>query len=391
MAQRIKNRIDIKFCCPFHLLFITILFLPLFTFASDNYKKHIVYTNDTAYSLSPWDLKKGERLFNGLTYNYNAPFACSDCHYTNYIDTLNWNPSAIDIAKLYKEKNANDLILSLKEPAGKILPEVHKNIQLTDEEIILIKGYMNELSHRESFGKKPVVDNLLLFIIVNIIGLLITIDLLFTKKIPYRAIHLIIILGCALYIMKVVVTEAIAIGRQHEYAPLQPVKFSHKVHADDYKIDCKYCHSLAETSKTAGIMTANACLNCHSMILEGTNSGKFEIQKILDANLNNIPIEWIRVHNLPDHVFFSHAQHVGAGKLDCQECHGPVEEMDIIRQENDLSMKWCLDCHRTRKVDFVNNAYYTIYEEYHEKLKNGEIDSVLVKDIGGENCMKCHY
>jgi hypothetical protein len=132
-------------------------------------------------------------------------------------------------------------------------------------------------------------------------------------------------------------------------------------------------------------------MNCHVLIVEGTKSGKFEISKIAAAQESMTPIEWIKVHNLPDHVFFSHAQHVGAGKLDCAECHGLVEEMDIVRQDNTLSMGWCLDCHRTQKVDFENNAYYTVFEEYHRKIVEGEIDSVLVEDIGGSNCMKCHY
>jgi hypothetical protein len=391
MMLKTKDRIDIKFWRKIsYFIFILIFLLPSVK-ASESHTKNIVYTNDTAYSLSAWDIKRGERLFDGLTYNYNAPFACSDCHYTRYIDTLNWNPSGLDIAHLYKDKNASDLISVLREPTGKILPEVHKNIGLSDEEIVLIKGYMNKLSKEKVLPRRPVIDKLLLFIFINIIGLFFTIDLLFLKKIPYRAIHLVVILGCMFYITRVIVKESINLGRQQNYAPLQPIKFSHKVHAGTYKIDCKYCHNLAETSKTAGIITVAGCLNCHSMILEGTNSGKFEIQKIIDANMNNEPVKWIKIHNLPDYVFFSHAQHVGAGKLDCSECHGVVEEMDVLRQENDLSMGWCLDCHRTRKVDFEDNAYYDLFLEYHEKIKNGEMDSVLVKDIGGENCMKCHY
>jgi hypothetical protein len=227
--------------------------------------------------------------------------------------------------------------------------------------------------------------------LINLIGLAATIDLLFAKKIPYRAIHLILILGAAVYISKEMIVEGIHIGRQQNYAPLQPIKFSHKIHAGDNNIDCQYCHNLAERSKSAGIPSANVCMNCHVLIVEGTLSGKFEINKITEAQANMDPIEWIRVHNLPDHVFFSHAQHVGAGKLDCAECHGKVEEMDVVYQVNDLSMGWCLDCHRTRKVDFKNNEYYTLFEELHKDIERGIIDSVLMEDIGGTNCMKCHY
>ncbi len=104
------------------------------------------------------------------------------------------------------------------------------------------------------------------------------------------------------------------------------------------------------------------------------------------------PVEWVRVHRLPDYVFFSHAQHVGAGKLDCTECHGVVEEMDVLQQFSDLSMGWCIDCHRTRKVDFLDNDYYPeTFREYHEKIASGLIDSVTVEQIGGTDCMKCHY
>jgi hypothetical protein len=137
--------------------------------------------------------------------------------------------------------------------------------------------------------------------------------------------------------------------------------------------------------------SANVCINCHIIVREGTNSGKFEIDKIHHAFDNNIPIEWVRVHNLPDHVFFSHAQHVGAGKLDCKECHGPVEEMNVLTQHSDLSMGWCLDCHKTKKVQFVENGYYKTYKEFHEQIKSGKMDSVTVEQIGGTDCMKCHY
>ncbi|NJK86483.1 MAG: hypothetical protein HC906_11465 [Bacteroidales bacterium] len=102
-------------------------------------------------------------------------------------------------------------------------------------------------------------------------------------------------------------------------------------------------------------------------------------------------MEWIKVHNLPDHVFFSHAQHVGAGKIECAECHGPVENMDVVYQYQDLSMGWCLDCHRTHRVEFMENAYYETYKLYHEKIKSGVIDSVLVSEIGGTDCQRCHY
>jgi len=103
------------------------------------------------------------------------------------------------------------------------------------------------------------------------------------------------------------------------------------------------------------------------------------------------PIEWTRIHNLPDHVYFSHAQHVTVGKLECQQCHGPVEEMDLVEQHAPLSMGWCINCHRETEVQFKDNEYYDSYMKYHEELASGERDKVTVEDIGGLECQKCHY
>ena len=132
-------------------------------------------------------------------------------------------------------------------------------------------------------------------------------------------------------------------------------------------------------------------MNCHLIVRKGTRSGTFEINKVIASYETQKPIEWIKVHNLPDHVFFSHAQHVTVGKVDCAECHGDVKKMDVIKQVSDLSMGWCIDCHRTKKLDVRNNQFYSQYRALAEKLKNGEIDSVTVTMVGGRECMKCHY
>lgn len=359
--------------------------------SSEQEKDIIVYSSDTVYQMSSFDLKKAERLFYGLIPINKGTRACADCHYLNYIDTLDWNPSGFDIAETYAGKRIEDLIKVVNTPSGKKMAEVHSGYNITRQQAVLLQAYLEILHKEEVPERKPLVNNLFLFILINILALAFTIDLLFTHKIPYKAVHLLVILGAAIFILRTVIIEGINIGRQQNYAPEQPIKFSHLVHAGQNQIDCQYCHNLAEHSKSAGIPSSGVCMNCHVVVTEGTKSGKFEISKISNAIGNNEPVEWVRVHNLPDHVFFSHAQHVGAGKLDCAECHGPVEEMDVIYQHSDLSMGWCLDCHRTRSVDFADNEYYAIYEEYHEQLEMGELDSVLVKDIGGTNCMKCHY
>jgi hypothetical protein len=141
----------------------------------------------------------------------------------------------------------------------------------------------------------------------------------------------------------------------------------------------------------AGIPPASVCMNCHNQVREGSRTGKEEIAKIYEAIEKKEPIQWVKVHNLPDFVYFNHEQHVKVGKLDCTECHGNVEEMDQGAQVEDLSMGWCLDCHRSHKVQFVDNKFYDSYKNYHEKLKKGELGQVTVKMIGGEDCAKCHY
>ncbi len=194
------------------------------------------------------------------------------------------------------------------------------------------------------------------------------------------------------------------LGRSKGYAPTQPIKYSHKLHAGDLKIDCQYCHFSASVSKSASIPSANICMNCHNGVSEGPTGDTNEIQKIYDATGWNPEtrkydrestgaIEWVKIHNLPDHVFFSHAQHVTAGKVECQTCHGPIEEMEVVKQHSNLSMGWCLDCHKKTKVQFTDNAYYEeTFKKFHkEAVINGNADFVTVDKIGGLECQKCHY
>lgn len=193
------------------------------------------------------------------------------------------------------------------------------------------------------------------------------------------------------------------LGRQQGYAPTQPIKFSHQLHAGTHQIDCQYCHVGAAKGKSAVIPSANVCMNCHKAVKEGPKYGTEEIAKIYKAvgwdvdkqqyieGHEEKPIEWIRIHNLPDHVYFNHSQHVVAGGLECQECHGAVEDMEVLEQHSSLGMGWCINCHRETEVNFEGNDYYKDYAKYHDQLKNGEINKVTVEDIGGLECQKCHY
>ncbi len=194
-----------------------------------------------------------------------------------------------------------------------------------------------------------------------------------------------------------------SLGRQEGYQPDQPIKFSHKLHAGKYGIECQYCHVGANRGKSAVIPSANICMNCHKQVQEGPTYGKKEIQKIYDAvgfdpvkkeyieGYEQKPIEWVRIHNLPDHVYFSHAQHVNAGQIECQQCHGEIQEMEVVGQHSSLGMGWCIDCHRETEVNFQGNEYYSVYAKFHEQIKNGERTGVTVEDIGGLECQKCHY
>ncbi|MFN8292011.1 MAG: c-type cytochrome, partial [Chitinophagaceae bacterium] len=213
---------------------------------------------------------------------------------------------------------------------------------------------------------------------------------------------------------------AIGLGRQKNYQPEQPIFYSHKVHAGINQINCLYCHGNAWESKHAAIPSVNVCMNCHKAIktyekgpkLYKENgeevNGTAEIAKLykaagFDPNNSNAwkpsmakPIEWIKIHNLPDHVYFNHSQHIRAGKVQCQTCHGEITAMDEVKQVSELSMGWCVNCHRRTNVDFnysngKGNNYYSIYEKFHNDFKNGKMDSVKVADIGGIECQKCHY
>jgi hypothetical protein len=238
---------------------------------------------------------------------------------------------------------------------------------------------------------KPAITNLLLFIIASILFLFSIIDIIITKTLKRRWINYVILLFTGIFITNTLAVNAISLGRSKDYSPSQPIKFSHAVHAGQNGTDCIYCHSSAPFSKTAGIPPLNVCMNCHLIVRNGTRSGVFEISKIISSYENQKPVEWIKVYNLPDHVFFSHAQHVSAGGINCQECHGDVKKINEIRQVPDLSMGWCINCHRTKKIDFHNDLFYSQYRGLVEKMKKGVIDSVTVSMIGGRDCMKCHY
>lgn len=192
--------------------------------------------------------------------------------------------------------------------------------------------------------------------------------------------------------------SAMRLGHSKNYQPEQPIKFSHQLHAGINQINCLYCHASAEKSKVAGIPTVNTCMNCHKGVQAGqSDAGTAEIAKLLEHYNNNKPIEWTKIHNLPDHVYFNHSQHVTVGKVACQTCHGQIQEMDQVYQFSSLSMGWCINCHRETKVQFEDNGFYTMYSQMHAKLDSmKKINPDATMDVteammGGTECQKCHY
>lgn len=198
------------------------------------------------------------------------------------------------------------------------------------------------------------------------------------------------------------------VGVDQGYEPVQPIHYSHRIHAGDNGIDCKYCHSSARVSKHSGIPSLNVCMNCHKSIsevapetlAEGKEYGvdyNAEIQKLYEAvgwdgtsyTGESKPVKWIRIHNLPDFAYFNHSQHVSVAGVECQTCHGPVEEMEIMYQHAPLTMGWCINCHRETNVKVKDNDYYT---KIHEELsKKYGVDQLTAAQMGGLECGKCHY
>ena len=200
------------------------------------------------------------------------------------------------------------------------------------------------------------------------------------------------------------------VGIDQGYMPIQPIHYSHKIHSGDNQIDCQYCQSSARVSKHSGIPSLNVCMNCHENIAEYDGEEDLEKGYTKDFYTNEIkklykavgwdenkriytgdvePVKWVRIHNLPDFVYFNHSQHVNVAGVECQTCHGPVEEMEIAYQHSSLTMGWCINCHRETNVNVKDNEYYT---KIHEELsKKYGVEKLTIAQMGGLECGKCHY
>ncbi len=388
-------------------------------------------------STDPAIIKAGEALFNGN---------CKSCHRVKQklvgpalagvetrVPSLDWIKSWV--------RNPAKMIASGDAYAIKIYTEYNKSsmtafTNYTDDQIISIISYVKVEAEKPDApppgstttaaggGGVPsaYMNVILIGMVVILVLLLVILGLIISalkkflgqrelsdddKEIvnsPYNLgsmvrstgfVFLVIFLVAAL-VFKTTIDGLYSIGIQQNYQPKQPIAFSHKIHAGQYEIDCKYCHTGALKGKQANIPSPNICMNCHTQIRTGTNTGEGEIAKIYSAIGYDVttstytgkqkPIEWVRIHNLPDFAYFNHSQHVNVGGIECQTCHGPIQEMDVVKQFSLLTMGWCIDCHRKTDVNTKGNAYYDKLLELHNGKK-----AMKVEDIGGLECSKCHY
>ena len=262
-------------------------------------------------------------------------------------------------------------------------------------------GKQNVVEHTTDLNPKK--TNLPLYILLALIILIVVLKRTKAKGLVAVLLPVVLILGAWVtyeYLMQV--------GVDQGYQPIQPIKYSHKIHAGDNGIDCNYCHSSAKDSKTSGIPSLNVCMNCHKSISEVAedtkmgNLGKKELDKEIDKLYAKVgwdkknykytgktePVKWVRIHRLPDFVYFNHSQHVSVQGVACQKCHGPIQEMDEVFQHEPLTMKWCVDCHRTTDVKMDNKYYEDIHKELSKKYNK---KSFTEADMGGLECAKCHY
>ena len=394
------------------------------------------------------DAAKGKEIFNAN---------CAACH---KLDAKSTGPALRGVeAKYDKEwlykwiKNSGELIKSGDAQAVKVFEENNKVAmnafpQLSNEDIDNIIAYTSEpapvavtpvagasVDGNNAANESGVSNNLILgalsLVMIMLVVMLILVNNMLTKIAGAKGIEIVkknrsliglfnayaknqfLVLVSAILLLLVSAYFAygflMQIGIDQGYEPLQPIHYSHRIHAGDNGIDCKYCHSSARVSKHAGIPSLNVCMNCHKNISEVAETTATEehskafydqqIAKLYDAvgwdkSLQKYtgktkPVKWVRIHNLPDHVYFNHSQHVTVAGVECQTCHGPVEEYEFQKQFAPLTMGWCINCHRETNVKVEDNAYY---KKIHEELsKKYGVSQLTAAQMGGLECGKCHY
>lgn len=400
----------------------------------------------TSLSAFSQDAAKGKEIFNTN---------CAACHKLDGKATgpaLRGVEAKYDKEWLYKWiKNSGDLIKSGDAQAVKVFEENNKVPmtafpQLSNEDIDNILAYTSEpapapvevapvagaqVATNESGVSNNVILGVLSLVMTMLIVMLFLVYSMLTKIADAKGLEVVkskrslmsfftafaknqfLVLVSTILLLLVSAYFAygwlMQIGVDQGYEPVQPIHYSHRIHAGENGIDCKYCHSAARVSKHSNIPSLNVCMNCHkniSEVAETTATEDYskafydgEIQKLYDAvgwdkSLQKYtgktqPVKWVRIHNLPDHVYFNHSQHVTVAGVECQTCHGPVEEMEIMKQHAPLTMGWCINCHRETNVKVEDNAYY---KKIHEELsKKYGVSQLTAAQMGGLECGKCHY
>jgi menaquinone reductase, multiheme cytochrome c subunit len=171
------------------------------------------------------------------------------------------------------------------------------------------------------------------------------------------------------------------------YQPLQPVPYSHKLHAGNLGIDCLYCHYTVDKSSYAAVPMAETCMNCHTRVKDKSP----KLQPVRDSYASGLPVHWVKVHRLPDYVYFNHQAHVTAG-VSCVSCHGRIDQMVEVRQMKTLNMAWCLDCHRNPAPN-VRPVQYVTKLDWQPDGDPAELGRRLIAEKGinpPQNCSGCH-
>lgn len=391
------------------------------------------------------DAVKGKELFNAN---------CAACH---KLDAKSTGPALRNVAAKYDKgwlykwiRNSGELIKSGDAQAVKVFEENNKVAmtafpQLSNEDIDNILAYTSEVApppptpdsgklvdgNSDSSGiSNNIVLGALALVLMMLVVMLFLVSNVLNKIAKANGIEVaqkekslplwkafvknqfLLVVSAILFLL---VSAYFAygwlmqVGVDQGYEPIQPIHYSHRIHAGENGIDCKYCHSAARVSKHSNIPSLNVCMNCHkniSEVAESTATEEYskafydgEIEKLYAAvgwdkatqsyTGKTSPVKWVRIHNLPDFVYFNHSQHVSVAGVECQTCHGPVEEMEIMSQHSPLTMGWCINCHRETNVKVEDNEYY---KKIHEELsKKYGVSQLTAAQMGGLECGKCHY